>query len=89
MREYEELFKFAAKVGALEGYLYDRQKVEPLANWIANIERMYTALPDEVKREVKDELSRILTRTLTHGAQVLDGELKTKLNKMLLMLKIW
>ena len=29
-QEYEELFKFAAKVGALEGYLYEREKVEPL-----------------------------------------------------------
>jgi hypothetical protein len=89
MAEYEELFKFAAKAGALEGYLYERQKVEPLHNWVANIERMYTGLPDDVKNDVKAELSRVLTRTLTYGADALDEELKKKLNKMLLTLKIW
>ncbi len=89
MTEYEQLFKFAAKAGALEGYLYDRQKVEPLYNWVANIEKMYAGLPDEIKKDVKDEFSRVLTRTLTHGADILDAELKTRLNKMLLLLKIW
>jgi hypothetical protein len=37
MAEYEELFKFAAKAGALEGYLYKREKVESLDNWVSNI----------------------------------------------------
>ena len=39
MGAYEELFKFAAKAGSLEGYLYEREKVEPLEDWVSNIER--------------------------------------------------
>ena len=50
MGEYEELFKFAAKAGALEGYLYEREKVEPLDNWVSNLEKMHASLPDKIGR---------------------------------------
>ena len=86
MAEHEELFKFAAKAGSLEGYLYEREKLEPLQNWVNNIGNMYLALPDNVKKEIKNELSTVLTRTLTNGEKVLDEEIKTKLNNLLLAL---
>ena len=86
MGKYEELFKFAAKAGALEGYLYEREKVESLSNWVGNIERMYTSLPDEVKKDIRDEFGNILTRTLTYGGRVLQEEIRTKLNNLLLAL---
>ena len=84
MGEYEELFKFAAKAGALEGYLYEREKVEPLYNWISNIERMYASLPDNIRGDIRNELSNILTRTLTYGGKVLEEEIRTRLNNLLL-----
>ncbi len=72
MAEYEELFKFAAKAGALEGYLYEREKVEPLDNWVSNIERMYASLADNVNKDIRNEFSSVLTRTLTYGDKFLE-----------------
>jgi len=84
--EYDAVFKFAAKTGSLEGYLYEREKVEPLQNWVANIEAMYQGLPDSVKDDIKEELGAVLRRTLTSGEKVLEEELKTKLSNLLLAL---
>jgi len=81
--EYNEIFKFAAKAGALEGYLYEREKLEPLDNWVTNIEAMYRSLPDSVKGDIKEEFDVVLRRTLAYGAKVLDKEIKTKLNNLL------
>ena len=83
MGEYEELFKFAAKAGALEGYLYEREKVEPLHNWVSNIEKMYASLPDSLKEDIENELRVVLTRTLNNGEKVLEEELSTRLNNLL------
>lgn len=86
MAEYDSVFKFAAKAGALEGYLYEREKPEPLDNWVANIEEMYRGLPDSVKNDIREELGVVLKRTLAYGAKVLEEEIKTKLNNLLLAL---
>ncbi len=86
MGEFEELFKFAAKAGALEGYLYEREKVEPLYDWVSNIERMYASLPDDVKEDIRNEFNSVLTRTLTYGGKVLDEGTRTRLNSLLLTL---
>ena len=83
MAVYNEIFKFAAKAGALEGYLYEREKLDPLDNWVTNIDRMYRDLPDSVKQDIKEELGRVLKRALTNGAKVLDNEIKEKLNNLL------
>lgn len=87
MTEYNRIFKFAAKAGALEGYLYEREKLEPLDNWIANIDAMYRSLPDSVKDDIKEEFGAVLRRTITYGSKVLDDEIKTKLNHLLLSLQ--
>ncbi len=83
MGEYAEFFKFAAKAGALEGYLYEREKIEPLSNWVNNMQVMYDKLPADVKKEIKEEYSTVLTRILQHGEKVLSDEIKSKLNSML------
>ena len=82
MGEYEEIFKFAAKAGALEGYLYEREKVEPLQDWVANIEAMYQNLPGNVKEDIKEEFGNVLKRTLNNGQKVLDKELVAKLDAL-------
>jgi len=81
--EYKELFEFAAKAGALEGYLYEREKIEPLYNWVSNIEMMYTGLPDSVKEDIKNEFSNVLSRTMTCGGKVLEEGIMTRLNNLL------
>jgi hypothetical protein len=80
------VFKFAAKVGALEGYLYEREKLEPLDNWVVNIEGIYHSLPDNVKNDIRNELGVVLRRTLANGDKVLEQEIRTKLNNLLLAL---
>lgn len=82
MGEYEALFKFAAKAGSLEGYLYEREKIEPLSNWVSNLETMYGNLPDEVKAQIREELSNVLARTLNYGGRVLEEEIRTRLNNL-------
>ena len=83
MGEYEQFFKFAAKAGALEGYLYEREKIEPLTNWVNNIDNMYKKLPENVKRDVKQEYGIVLATILKNGEQVLEDEIKSKLSNML------
>ena len=84
MKEHQEVFLFAAKVGALEGYLFGREEVEQLTNWVENISRMYHDLSPEVKRELDPVLVPVLKRTLEYGEGVLEPELKVKLEQMLL-----
>jgi galactose-1-phosphate uridylyltransferase len=80
MEEYEALFKFAAKAGSMEGYLYEREKIEPLSNWVSNLETMYANLPDEVKARIRDELGNVLSRILQYGGARLEQEIRTRLH---------
>ena len=79
----EQVFLFAAKTGSLEGYLYQRDKVEPLTNWVDNINRMYHELPPGVREEVNPSLVAVLKRTLEYGQDLLEPELKGKLRELL------
>ena len=81
--QYQELFLFAAKAGALEGYLFKKRKVEPLDNWIDNISEMYHNLPSEAKREVDPVFTPVLKRALEYGGRVLEPGLREKLEQML------
>ena len=81
--QHQELFLFAAKAGALEGYLFRRRKVEPLAIWIDNIGRMYHDLSPAVKREVDPALTPVLEKILEYGKRVLAPGLREKLEQML------
>ena len=81
--QHRELFLFAAKVGALEGYLYRRRKPEPLDDWVNNISRMYHELSPVVKREVAPVLVPLLERTLKYGARALEPGLREKLQQLL------
>lgn len=82
MEEYEALFKFAAKAGSMEGYLYEREKIEPLSNWVSNLETMYANLPDEVKARIRDELGNVLARILQYGGAHLEEEIRTRLTSL-------
>ena len=82
MEEYEALFKFAAKAGSLEGYLYERETIEPLSNWVSNLETMYANLPAGVKTQIRNELSAVLERTLDYGGTRLEEEIRKRLNNL-------
>jgi len=81
--QYQELFLFAAKAGALEGYLFKRRKVESLDNWVDNIGRMYRELPAAVRKEINPVLVTVLKRALEYGEKVLEPRLREKLEQML------
>jgi len=82
-----DLFNFSAKVGCLEGYLYERKDadVSTLPNWVGNIEKMYRNLPIKVKREFLEDYKTILEKILQSSEKTLkkeDGVL-TKLKSMI------
>lgn len=83
MIAYEQFFEFAAKAGSLEGYLYEREKIEPLTNWVNNIDETYQKLPESVKGKIEKGYAIVLTRILSHGEKVMSEEIKSKLNSML------
>jgi len=82
MQEYEALFKFAAKAGSLEGYVYERETIDPLGNWVSNLEMMYANLPEEAKVQIKNELSAVLERILDYGGTRLEERIRTRLNNL-------
>ena len=53
MGSYRALYKFAARAGALEGYVYGKESLEPdsLKNWVSSVVEQYHALPPEVHAE--------------------------------------
>ncbi len=50
---YQEVYDFAAKAGALEGYVYPKEKVDLnyLPRWVDNLVNHYHSLPSEVREE--------------------------------------
>ncbi|MBI2860831.1 MAG: hypothetical protein HYX91_04910 [Chloroflexi bacterium] len=85
MGVYSELFRLAAKAGSLEGHLYDREKerIEPLDNWVGNIEKMYVGLTDPVKQDIREEFGQVLRRTLANGEKALEADIKARLGRLL------
>lgn len=82
MSTYSELFKFAAKAGSLEGYLFKRSEVDSLANWVSNILAMYEKLPVNVKKAIKSDLLVVLNRVLEYGPQTVTHDLKQKIQAL-------
>ena len=87
MGKYREFFRFAAKAGSLEGYIYRREKLESLSNWVSNLDNMYKNLPDGVKEDIREEYSSVLDKVLLYGEKVLEEEIRSKLNMMAAELK--
>jgi len=66
MGNYRLLYDFAAKVGALEGYVYQKEKVDPryLPAWVDHVVEGYQGLPSEAKDEFQDLCDATLGRTI-------------------------
>ncbi len=66
MAFYRDFFNFAAKVGCLEGYLYERKdaNISTMTDWVGNIDRLYQDLPDEVKAEILSDYKAVLRKIL-------------------------
>jgi hypothetical protein len=83
LNRQKQLFFFAAKVGSLEGYLYNREKLDKLDDWVNNIVSLYHALPLQARKDIRDDLSLVLNRILAYGAHTLDTRHRTKLSGLL------
>lgn len=82
-----DLFNFSAKVGCLEGYLYERKEadISTLPNWVGNIEKMYRNLPEKAKRDFLEDYKHILEKILQSYEKILkkDDGVLTKLKRMI------
>ncbi len=63
---YRDLYDFAAKAGALEGYVYPKDKVDPsyLPLWVEHLVEQYHQLPSEVREEFQTLCDGTLGRTI-------------------------
>lgn len=66
MNIYKEVYDFAAKAGALEGYVFPREKVDPsyFSAWIDNLVNQYHRLPVEVREEFQASCNATLGRAI-------------------------
>ena len=63
---YKEVYNFAAKAGALEGYVYPKGKVDLgyLPQGVDNLVNHYRSFPSEVREEFQDLCNGTLGRTI-------------------------
>jgi len=63
---YQEVYDFAAKAGALEGYVYHKEKVDLsyLPGWVNNLVNQYHRLPPEVREEFQGFCDGTLGRVI-------------------------
>jgi hypothetical protein len=63
---YAELYDFAASAGALEGYVYKNDRIDPayLPKWTANLRKQYDALPEEVREAVQAMCDKTIGRAV-------------------------
>ncbi len=63
---YREIYDFAAKAGALEGYVFQKNKLEiaTLPRWIDNLVSHYHRLPSEVKEDFQSLCNGTIGRTI-------------------------
>ena len=66
---YQEIYDFAARAGALEGYVYPKKEVDLsyLPKWVDHIVDQYRGLPPDVR----DDFQRLCDGTLGRAIQSL------------------
>jgi hypothetical protein len=63
---YKEVYDFAAKAGALEGYVYQKEKLNLgyLPRWVDNLVDHYRRLPSEVREDFQGLCDGTLGRAI-------------------------
>lgn len=71
-----QVFELAAKLGSLEGYVWERPDASPryFTNWFGNIETMYGALPQDVKTDFRPKYREVLASVVKHLEKILQPE---------------
>ena len=76
MHLYSKIYEFAASAGALEGYVYQKDKVdtEALTNWVENLVAAYNHLPSEALDEFQSSLDQTIGRAIRSLSSALGQE---------------
>jgi hypothetical protein len=63
---YQEVYDVAAKAGALEGYVYPKEKVDLnyLPRWVDHLVNQYHHLPSEVREEFQGLFNGTIGRAI-------------------------
>lgn len=65
MYSYRDLYDFAAKAGALEGYVYPKEmEISYLPLWVDHVVEGYRILPEDVRREFQDLCNNTIGRAI-------------------------
>ena len=76
MEMYWEIYEFAASAGALEGYVFKKDHLEPgeLDDWIHNLVKQYEGFPGEIKKHFQGSLDRTMGRAVHSLSAILGSE---------------
>ncbi|WP_041279375.1 hypothetical protein [Desulfobacula toluolica] len=90
MHLYNQIYEFAASVGALEGYVYHKKSVaemdmKALHVWTGNLVDAYDHLPADVLDKVQPSLDLTLNRAISSFNAILekDHQVLERLNSMI------
>ena len=87
MGPYVQVYEFAASAGALEGYVYGREKLDTraLPVWIGNLHQAYRLLPEPVLQEIQPFIDMTFGRAFRSLASLLgeNHELAAKVRSMI------
>lgn len=88
MGTYRELYEFAARAGAFEGFVYAKDKMEPgtLTNWVNNLQEKFHALPPDVRSDFQDLSDGTLGRAIQSLIPLL-GESHELINQLKTMVQ--
>lgn len=84
---YREVYEFAARAGAIEGYVYQRSGLDPasLTPWVDHLVRGYGSLPSEARADFQTLCDGTIGRAIRslRGFLSEDHELVKKLEGLI------
>lgn len=88
MHLYSQIYEFAASAGALEGYVYPKERVDlnALPVWIDNLHQAYQRMPEQALKEIRPFLDMTLGRAFRSLIPIL-GEKHEMVMKMRSMIR--
>lgn len=66
MNIQKEIYEFSASAGALEGFVFMKEELDPksIEKWVQNLVKQYHNLPDDVRSCIQSGLDRTLGRAV-------------------------
>jgi hypothetical protein len=66
MHIFTKIYEFAASAGALEGYVYRKEEMDPeaISKWVDNLVSAYQSMPSETLIEFQISLDKTIGRAI-------------------------